>query len=90
MDSLREQRTLRDNIAPQFIRHNFSGLFTLSSEQAFKESFSRCPITARLQKYINNVTVLVNGPPQIVLLAVYLHKDFIYVECVAVALMTAL
>ena len=82
---------MRDAIASQFIGYNLLwALHAMSSQQAFKESFSRCPITARLQKYINNVTVLVNGPPQIVLLAVYLHKDFIYVECVAVALMTAL
>ena len=63
MDSLRDKLTLRNAIASQFIGHNLPGLFTLSSEQALEESFSRCPITARLQKYINNVTVLVNGPP---------------------------
>ena len=62
----------------------------MCSKQAFEESLSRCPITARLQKHINNFTILINSPPQIVLLAINLHKDFIYVECVAVAFVSAL
>ncbi len=84
MDSLRDQRTLCNAIASQFIRHNFPRFTAMSSEQTFEESLCRCPITARLQKYINNVTVLVNGSPQIVLLPVYLHENFIYVECVSI------
>jgi hypothetical protein len=43
-----------------------------------------------LQKHINNLTILVNRPPEIMLLAIDLHKDFINVEGIAVALMLSL
>ena len=40
-----------------------------------------------LKKNINNFAVLINGPPQIMLLPVYLHEHFIDVEGIAVASM---
>ena len=52
----------------------------MSSQQAFEESLCCNPITARLNQYINHITLLVNSPPQILLLASNLDKDFIDVE----------
>jgi hypothetical protein len=38
-----------------------------------------------LKKYINNLPIPINSPPQIMLLVIYLYADFICEECVAVA-----
>ncbi len=55
-------------------------------EQAFEESLSRITVPARLQKYIDHLTVLVNSSPQIVLFALNFHEYFIYIERITVAL----
>ena len=60
------------------------------SVPSLEEAFSRCPIALRLQIHINNVAILVYSPPQIVLLAVDFHEDFIDEEGVAVTSVLAL
>ena len=47
VDSLRDQITLCNAIASQFIRYNLPGCAALSSEQAFEESLCCRSITAR-------------------------------------------
>jgi hypothetical protein len=59
-------------------------------EQASKEALSSRPIALCLKIDINHFTVLVDSPPQIMLLAVYLHEDFIDVSGISVASMTSL
>jgi hypothetical protein len=50
-----------------------------------------CPaVSSRLQKHIDHFTILIYCTPEVVLFAPDLHKDFIYGEGVAVALVTAL
>ena len=48
------------------------------------------PITLRLKIDINHFTVPVDSPPQIMLLAVDLHEDFIDIEGISVVSMTSL
>jgi hypothetical protein len=42
-------------------------------------------ISTGLEIHIHHFTVLINSTPEIMLLAVDLHKDFVDVECVTVA-----
>jgi len=37
------------------------------------------------QEYINHLTILIHGPPKIMLLAVDLYEDFIDIEIIAIA-----
>jgi hypothetical protein len=50
----------------------------------------RNTISLCLKIHINDLTILIHCTPEIMLLAVYLHEDFIDVECVAIALMLSL
>jgi len=43
-----------------------------------------------LKKYINDLAILVNGPPQIMLLTVDFDDDFINVESIAITSMLSL
>ena len=51
------------------------------------EQTRRClSVSTRLQKYINHFTILIDRTPKVVLLALDLHKDFIYEEGITIAL----
>jgi hypothetical protein len=41
--------------------------------QALEEALCRSPISFRLKEYVNNLTILVDRPPKIMLLAVDLN-----------------
>jgi len=56
-------------------------------QQPLKETLSGLPVAALLKKYINHFTVLIDGPPKVMLLTLDLHEHFIDVERIAVALM---
>ena len=73
-------------VTSQFIRHDLSGFALVTLYQPPEEALSSSPIPFGLKIYIDDLTILVHGPPQIVLLAVDLHKNFINVESVSVAL----
>jgi hypothetical protein len=49
-------------------------------QQPFEKACCSKSISPGLQKNINHLTILINGPPKIALLAVYLHEDFVDVE----------
>ena len=49
-----------------------------------QQAFSCSPILLRLQEHINHIAMLINGPPQVMLLAIDFDKDFIGIEGVAV------
>ena len=42
-----------------------------------------------LQKYIEQFTILIDCPPEVVLLTLNLHEDFVDIEGIAVALVPA-
>jgi hypothetical protein len=77
---------MRDPVTPQLVRHDLPGLTTMGFQQAFEESLGSSSVPPNLQKNINNFAVLVNGAPEIVLLALDLHKNLIDVKCIAVTL----
>jgi hypothetical protein len=81
---------MSNSITPQLIGHDLSWLTWLVSYQTPERPFRSCPITTGLQIGIHHLTVLVHGPPQIMLLAIDRHKDFIDVESITVATMSPL
>ncbi len=59
-------------------------------QQSLEETLGGRSVTSCLEKHIDHLAVLVNGPPQILLLPAYLHENFVDVESIAVPLMPTL
>ena len=85
MDNLRDQLPVSYSITAQLVSLDLSGFTAIISQQPPEKSLRSGTITLCLEKYINNFAILVNSPPQVMLLAIDLHKDFIDVERVTIA-----
>jgi hypothetical protein len=85
MGNIWHQLTMCNRIAPQFISKDFPGLSAMRLEQAPEEPLGRSAIPSGLEKYINYFAILVNSPPQIMLLAVDLDEDLIDKERITIA-----
>ncbi|HMB92989.1 MAG TPA: hypothetical protein VKP65_19215 [Rhodothermales bacterium] len=90
MDRFRYHFPVSYTATPQLIRHDLTGFTLVILYQPPEEALRCSPIPFGLKIYIDDFTILVPGPPQIVLLAVDLHKNFISVESVSVALVPSL
>jgi hypothetical protein len=90
MDRIRYHFPVSYTVTSQLIRHDLSGFALVTLYQPPEEALSSSPVPFGLKIYIDDLTILVHGPPQKVLLAVDLHKNFINVESVSVALMPLL
>lgn len=55
------------------------------TQQPLEEPFSRSTITPRLKIDIHHIAILIHCSPQVVLLTIYLHKDFVDEEGIAIA-----
>ena len=87
VNRIRDQLSMCDPIAAQPVGHDLPGLATVFLQQSLEKT-PCCPaVSSRLQKHIDHLTILVHRFPQIVLLAVDLHEDFINEEGVPIALM---
>jgi hypothetical protein len=86
MDDIRHQFSVSDTVTAQLICNDPPRFAAVHSDQALEESLSRVAVPARLQKYIDHLTVLVNSSPQIVLFALNFHEYFIYIESVTISL----
>ena len=64
--------------------------FPLAAQQSSKESFRGALITARLNQDVDPVAVLIDGAPEILLLAVDSNEDFVQVPDIAAAALTPL
>ena len=53
--------------------------------QPLEEAFSSSPFPPRLKEHVNNFAILINGPPQVMLLAVDFYEDFIDEEIIALS-----
>ena len=73
----RHRGTVRGTVASQFVGDQPTGLTALAFEQTAEKAFSRFLISSASHQNINHVTVLVNGPPEIVAFAVYRNKHFV-------------
>ncbi|MFT7246825.1 MAG: hypothetical protein ACI82A_004205 [Candidatus Azotimanducaceae bacterium] len=54
----------------------------MTSQQPLEEPFCRGSISSCLQKHINNLTILIDCAPQIMLLTIYLNEHFIDIESI--------
>ncbi|MFT7176233.1 MAG: hypothetical protein ACJAUG_002238 [Halioglobus sp.] len=102
MNNFRHQFSLRNTITPELIRHNLPRLATMASQQTLGKGLRSGSISSGLQIHIDHLTIpkvlatlmgqalLVNCPPEIMLLAVDFHEDFIDVEGVAIATVPSL
>jgi hypothetical protein len=59
-------------------------------EQSCSEAFSRLAIAVLLHEHINDFSILIDGPPQIVLYAVNYDKYFIEIERITKSMVTVL
>ncbi len=73
----RHDRPMSGVIASEFVGHQPPGFTALAFDQATKKPFSRTLIAAALHQNINDIAVVVHGPPQIVPFPLDGHKDFV-------------
>ena len=79
-----------NTIAPQLIRHYLPGLTMMCLQQTLEEPLARRTVTSHLHEHINNLAILIDCPPGIMLLSTDLHEDLIDEEGIAVALVLSL
>ena len=61
-------------------------LILLSAVDRFRNQFPmRNPIPLGLEEYINHFTILIDGSPQVMLLTVDLHENFVNIEGITIA-----
>ena len=80
VSNARQDRSLRSTIALEFIGDDPERFFTLTSHQSAEEPLGCLLIATRLQQNVDDITVLVNGTPKILLLTV--NPDVVQVPCV--------
>jgi hypothetical protein len=85
VNRLGDQLKMCNSIALQLIRHDLSGFAVMVPQQASEKAFSRSPIPFGLKIHINDFSILIDRSPQVLLLAIDLHEDFIDVEGIAIA-----
>ena len=88
MNGFRDEFSMRNTIASQLVRHNLSRLTMVIFQQSPEETLSSRSVATRLEKHIDHLAILVNSPPQVLLLTTNLHKYFVDVECIAEPLMS--
>ena len=74
-------------VASQFIRYDLSRFTSMFPQQPLKEPLCSLSISSLLKKHINNFTILVYCPPQIMLFTLDLHEYLINEERISIPLM---
>jgi hypothetical protein len=64
MNALRDEFSMRNTIASQFVRHNLSRFAIVVFQQSLEEPLSSRSVTACLEKHIDHLAILVNSSPQ--------------------------
>ncbi len=72
------------------VRHKPPGRATLTLQQLTKEAFGCPPITTRLDKDVDHITILINGSPEILSSAPDRDEDFVEMPRIAEATLSAL
>jgi len=76
---------MRGIVAFEFIGHQPSRFTALAFQEMPKEAFRGVFVSSALDKNINRIAVLTDGPPQIVLFTLGRHKHFVKVPGVTKA-----
>ena len=63
VDRLRNQFPISDTITTQLVCHDLPRLTTMTSQKSLEEALCCRTIPSCLQKYVNNLTVLINSTP---------------------------
>ena len=82
VSNARQDRSLRSTIALQFVGDDPERFFTLTSHQSAEEPLGCLLIATRLQQNVDDITVLVNGTPKILLLTVNPDEQFVQIPSV--------
>jgi len=80
-----KDRSTGSTIALQLVGDDPEWLLTLTAQQSAKEPLGCTLIAARLQKNIDDITVLIHGTPKILLLAVDSDEEFVQIPGVTEA-----
>jgi hypothetical protein len=83
VDDGRHDCAVRSAVASQLIRYQPPWFACLTFQQPAKEALGRTLIATGLNKNIDHVAVLVNGAPEILLLTLDIHEEFIQMPNVA-------
>jgi hypothetical protein len=83
MNRVRDQFSIRNAVTSQLVRHYLPRFATVISNLPLEKPLSSCAVPSCLQKHIDHLSVLINGSPQILLLAADLHEHFINEKCIA-------
>jgi hypothetical protein len=79
-----------DAVASQFVGHYLPGFTTMCFQYTSEESLSCFAVTSTFQKDIDDLSILIDSSPQVVLYTANLHKDFIDEKGIAETLMPTL
>jgi hypothetical protein len=79
----REQLSLSDTIAPQLIGHDHPRFILQTLQQPIEEALRRLGIAPGLNKDVEHNSMLIDGPPEIMLDALDTDEDLIHVPLVA-------
>ncbi len=79
--------SVSDAITAKLVGNDLPGLTLVTPNQSPEEPLCGSTVPSCLQIHINDLAVLIYGPPEIMLLAVDLHEYFVDEESIAVALM---
>ena len=81
----RQDRSTGSTIALQFVGDDPEWLLALIAQQSAKEPLGCTLIAARLQQNIDDITVLIDGTPKILLLAVDSDEEFVQIPSITEA-----
>ena len=78
-----------NTIASQFIGHYFPGFIMMILQQTYEKALGRLAVASCLQKHIDHLAILINRSPQVLLLALDLHKHCVDAKGISKSLMSA-
>ena len=90
MRDRRQDGSQRSSVTFEFVGHDLKRFFPLAADESSKESFRCVLIPAWLYQYVDHVTVLVHSTPEILLLAIDPHENFVQVPDIAETTLAAL
>jgi hypothetical protein len=80
-----QDRSTGSSIALQLVADDPKWLLALTAQQSAKKPLGCTLIAARLQQNIDDITILIHGPPKILLLAVDSDEEFVQIPGVTEA-----
>src|SRR5262249_3244476 len=86
---MRQHRSECGSITLQLVSDDPKWFFALVSQQSLKESLGCTPIPMRLNENVDDVAVLIDGTPKVLLLAVDSHEQLVQMPSIAEATLSS-